>query len=77
MDNITRTALIQKSIHAIQAEIELLKKMGVHLYDQDNEQYAVDHLYYSAKKDEFLLEFKEIKTETEPEYISGWSNRGA
>jgi hypothetical protein len=77
MDNITRTALIHKSISVIQAEMELLKKIGVHLYDQENEEWAVERLYYSEKLDEFMLEFVEIKKETELEYISGWSNRGA
>jgi hypothetical protein len=76
MDNITRTALIEKSIQSIQAEIELLKKIGVGIFDSDNPDYAVESLTYSKKHDEFVLKFEEVQKYKEPAAISGWSNRG-
>jgi hypothetical protein len=64
---ISKVALINKSIEAIKAEIELLGKLGVKLFDSENEDWAVSDLVFNEDKDEFFLKFEEVKKNKEYE----------
>jgi hypothetical protein len=77
IEGVTKAVLINKSIESIKAEIELLGKLGVKLFDSENEDWAVSDLVFNEEKDEFFLKFEEVAKEVERETISCWTNKGA